>query len=285
MLEKQKKLIIDKDIFRGTSTSKLKEFAENYFLILPQVLYYECITANERREKLLDRFRMIILAGGYICPTCNDILRWEAKNLFPYGSLIDLEEVAEVKRVFEVNDRPYNPEHITKLQYNVLEFVGNIRSNTESFNEQLILEDPELLSEVRKWDSSRASKYERFRKWAELVDTNDIHTAACHCLRGLARELDKYCLSDEWVSWEYLRLMLIHFYEKTFLTHKGAKFSEHGIEHDLQDIKYVLLLSRADGLLTKDNELIKPLAKAVFPEKDVFSNLEEVPDTYKCYWK
>ena len=63
----------------------------------------------------------------------------------------------------------------------------------------------------------------------------------------------------------------------------GHRQKKHA-EHDYQDMEYVLLLSRADSLLTRDKKLVKPLAKAAFPEKDVFSSLDEVPDEYLCNW-
>jgi hypothetical protein len=49
-------------------------------------------------------------------------------------------------------------------------------------------------------------------------------------------------------------------------------------------LEYVLLLARADAIITRDKKLVEPLARAAFPEKDVFSSLEEVPDSYRCDW-
>jgi hypothetical protein len=68
------------------------------------------------------------------------------------------------------------------------------------------------------------------------------------------------------------------------LRHTGDGSGRVAVEHDLQDITYVLLLSRGDGLLTRDKDLVIPLAKAAFPEKDVFSSLEEVPKDYLGDW-
>ena len=91
-------------------------------------------------------------------------------------------------------------------------------------------------------------------------------------------------MSDEWVSWHFLRLYLILLMERSLLRHTGAASGQIYVEHDLQDITYVLLLSRADGLLTWDKGLVIPLAKAAFPEKDVFSSLDEVPEEYLGDW-
>jgi hypothetical protein len=279
-----KYIIIDKDVFKGTQTDKLVAFVQNHFLILPDTLYYECATNSTDKEELLYRFRSVILAGAYICPSFIDIIKKEANNLSPYGFLVKLEEVSTVRKTFQKNQRPYSLKHaeiMLKEEYNMAE---NILKSAHKFNDELVLEDPQLLREVRKWNSSRSTRLARFQKWAELIDAEDIHRCSRQLLGGLTRNPEKYCLSNDWISWHYLRLMLILFYEKAFLFHVGAQFSERAVEHDLQDMKYVLLLSRADGLLTGDKKLVKPLAKAAFPDKDIFSNLDEVPEQYVCHW-
>jgi hypothetical protein len=91
--------------------------------------------------------------------------------------------------------------------------------------------------------------------------------------------------SSEWISWQYVRLLnvIVMFYQS--LGAKGGFPQNERAEHDFQDMEYVLLLSRADGLLTRDKRLVKPLAKAAFPDKGVFSSLDEVPDSYRFDWR
>ncbi|MGD8786803.1 MAG: hypothetical protein PVJ60_05225 [Phycisphaerales bacterium] len=72
--------------------------------------------------------------------------------------------------------------------------------------------------------------------------------------------------------------------EYYYLSQMGGIPGIRRAEHDYQDMEYVLLLSRADGILTRDEKLVKPLAQAAFPEKDIFSNLDEVPEEYICHW-
>ena len=102
--------------------------------------------------------------------------------------------------------------------------------------------------------------------------------------KGFTNRPEEFCLSDKWVSWHFLRLYLILLQERTFLRHTGDGSGQIAVEHDLQDITYVLLLTRADGLLTRDKGLVIPLAKAAFPDKVVFSSLDEVPEDYIGYW-
>lgn len=278
-----KKLIIDKNVFGWTSISKIEQFVQNHFLILPDVLYYECVTDDDRREELLDRFRKIILAGGCICPGRNAIIQKEAEHLSPYGPLVDIQEIPAVRQTFRKNTRPYNSKDVETAYKNELKLAQQIITLADGFTEKLISEDSELLAEVRKLDSSKKIRPERLKRWAEAVDSQDINNASEKLLKGITKFPEKYCLSDEWVIWHFLRLTLILSMERTFLRHKGDTSGLIPIEHDIQDITYVLLLSRADGLLTRDCGCTC-LAKAAFPEKDVFSSLDEVPDEYLCNW-
>lgn len=158
-----------------------------------------------------------------------------------------------------------------------------IINNADDYTQKLIRDDPELLKEVRMCDNTKSKRFERLQQWVEFVDSQDMHEVAKTLLCEITNDPEKYCLSEKWVSWHFVRLMFIIIMERDFLRQNGDKSSEIIIEHDLQDMKYVILLSRADGLLTKDNCCFC-LAKAAFPEKDVFSSLDEVPEDYICDW-
>ncbi len=278
-----KQLIIDKSVFRATSTSKLKEFVENYFLILPDVLYYECVTSDEEQEELLDRFREVILAGGYICPSRNAIIQREAENLYPYSSLVDFKAVPAVRQTFQQNRRPYNSNSLKGAYRNELEMAQMIMDLADGFNEKLISEQPELLADVREWNSSKKIRQERLNMWAEFVDSQDMHNASKEQFKGITKFPEKYCLSPDWMSWHFFRLTYVIPEEYYYLRQIGGVPGNKRTEHDYQDMEYVFLLSRANGLLTRDDGCAC-LAKAAFPEKDVFSDLDEVPDEYTCHW-
>ncbi|HSW00682.1 MAG TPA: hypothetical protein VLI39_10950 [Sedimentisphaerales bacterium] len=87
------------------------------------------------------------------------------------------------------------------------------------------------------------------------------------------------------MSWQHVRLTTVLFLEYSFLRKgHGGGTEQESAEHDLYDVQYVVLLTRADGIITRDKKLVEPLARAAFSEKDVFSSLEEVPDSYRCDW-
>lgn len=64
--------------------------------------------------------------------------------------------------------------------------------------------------------------------------------------------------------------------------YSGPSIEIQDISNDIYDMEYVAYLSKADGILTQDKTLVIPLAKAAFPEKDVFSCIEDVPRSYKA---
>lgn len=277
-------LVIDKDVFRGTNTQSLCDFARKHFLVFPDDLYYECASADRKQEELLDRFRDVILAGGCICPRRNKMIRQEAESLSPYGALVDLETISAVRKTFQKNYRPYKPEEIETAKANELQVAQMIIEFGDAFAKKLASKEPQRLIEIRRCDSSKKGRPERLVQWAESVDSQDIHHASEEMLKGLTNRPDKFCLSEEWVSWHFLRLYLILLMECTFSRHTGDASNLISVEHHLQDMTYVMLLSRADGLLTRDRDLVIPLAKAAFPKKDVFSSLEEVPEDYLGDW-
>jgi hypothetical protein len=211
------------------------------------------------------------------------IIKWEDENLSPYGSLVDYNTIAAVRKTFRNNARPYDTEQVQKIYENELNLAKHILEVADGFNQEFSCEDPLLLAEVRKFDSSKEGKAERLRCWAEFIDSQDMHQVSTKQLAEYTSCPEKYCLSDEWVSWQFLRLANIVYLEKTFLRHKGGESGQIKMEHDIQDLTCVLLLCRADGIITCDNGC-KDLSQAAFPGKDVFSSLDDVSDKYLGSW-
>jgi len=216
-----KQLVIDKNVLQGTSIPSLCDFARSHFLILPDDLYYECASTDRMQQELLDRFRDVILAGGCICPRRNKIIQDEAKSLSPYGALVDMNTISAVRQTFQENKRPYNPEEIETAYRDELKMAQIIINLAVSFTQKLASEQPELLAKMKKCDSSKSARPKRLVKRAESVDSQDIHYASKRLLKGMTNHPDEFCLSDEWVSWHFLRLILILAFERTFLRHTG----------------------------------------------------------------
>jgi hypothetical protein len=229
-------LVIDKDVFQGTSTQSLCDFARSHFLILSDDLYYECASTDlKKQDELLDRFRDVILAGGCICPSRNTIIKKEAEDLSPYGPLVDMETISAVRKTFQKNSRPYKTQEVETAKANERQMAQMMINCADDFTRKLISEEPECLSQIRKCDSSKKGLCKRLVKWAEFVDSQNIHQASEEMLKGFTSQADKFCLSEEWVSWHFLRLYLILLVKRTFSRQTGGASKPIVIEHDLQD--------------------------------------------------
>lgn len=272
-----KQLIIDKDVFRGTSTSKLKEFVQNHFVILPRVLYDEVVTTQEERDKLVERFRSVVLAGGYICPASGYIIMKEAENLKPYGSLPDDKRTTSLRKIFKNKKEFLSRGEIGQIQDEMNKTAKMFEDFAKILSDNLTEELKNGFRELSNFDTPN-----RIVGLMELVDKNDIHDIATETMGHLTKGPSSFCLDKNWVSWQYVRLRLLLHYEHLFKVQISRKINLEKVEHDCMDMEYILLLSRANALLTNDKKLVTPLAKVAFPEKDVFSNLDEVPDEYLC---
>lgn len=280
-----KKLIIDKDVFRGTSTQQLCRFVKNHFLILPAVLIYECATdRNDPHHKLLKRFREVILAGGYICGEVEHIIRWEASKLQPYGFLADLSGTSELRDKLQKYKNISASPVIENLLNQCLDSAQILLNLAQNISDKIVSEIPEVDKKIR--GPLECNKLNRLKIWLERVDSSDIHAYAVRLLcPNLTKPPNRFCLSGDWVSWHYFRIVSVLAFEYSFLKKgKGKNTELIGAEHDINDIKYVVLLSRADALLTRDTKLVKPLAQSMFPKKDVFPSLDDVPCEYVCHW-
>ena len=279
---KLKQIIIDKDAFVGIKFDDLCDFVKNHSLILPLCLYGECATNEEEQQKLLDRFHRIISDGGYICQGGIHIVKKEGAMAQPYVFLADYDGT---NRMREQRTKGYvlsEPEDIGNIRKEHMDSAQVLLDGYKRVVDGVADEKYETAAEeVRK---SQADRQQRFNIWIQTVDSLDIHGLAVQVLVNFTNSPNKYCLSADWVTWHYLRIITTLVFEYNFLNGKPGKNQLTNAEHDLHDAEYVFLLSKADCLLTRDKKLVKPLAQAAFPEKDVFSNLDEVPDEYLCHW-
>lgn len=280
---KPKQLIIDKNVFVATKTDVLCDFAKNNFLILPEILLYECLTTQKNKEVLLDRFEQVLLVGAHICPNIKSILNEEANNLSPYGSFVNPKTTDKIRSAYKEQNGIFYK--LSEMSEYLDENIRNFLNPVEILYEEIQVNDPELSASIRQLDASSNNRLNRFRFWVQLVEQQDIHRLATENLAGITNRPEKYCLSDRWVSWNFFRVTYAVILEYRFLrNHSPTGIKENRAKHDLKDAEYVCLLSCADGVLTRDKKLVTPLAKAAFPEKDVFSDLDEVPDEYICHW-
>jgi len=80
-----------------------------------------------------------------------------------------------------------------------------------------------------------------------------------------------------------LRIYFAWAIEWAFKRNQSGPSFRGDIENDFYDMEYVACLCKADGLLTRDEGLVKPLAEASFPDKQeqVFSSIDQIPNDYE----
>ena len=285
MLAKQKQIIVDKDAFIGIGISKLCDFAKHHLVLACDTLLYECATASKQEPRvMLGHYKRFIKSGAYYCSCSVTYLQSEGENSEPYTWFLpDLDATKQIRtgeaRPEDLLD-PARTQEVFQSRCKVAKAI--LLDLSAKLKKRIDLENPDVGEKIKALPSDR---FARFRKLFERVDTHDLHQMCVDSQRDeWIRDKEKFCLSPEWMSWQHIRLINVIARNYYYLRQMGGAPGNETSEHDYQDMEYVLLLSRADGLLTRDEKLVKPLAKAAFPDKDVFSSLDEVPGDYVCHW-
>jgi hypothetical protein len=279
-----RQVVIDKNVLIGVGLDSLRDFAEDHCLLVSDTLLYECATATKHRpEQMLDRCEKLVRAGAHYCGSHIDFVRYEGEHSEPYPPLLlDLDVTqkirTQVRCLTSTKDSP-QISHIEDARHQVAkrEFLDV----SEELHKELASKHPEVVEVIKKWSADPST---RLRMLFEFIDAKNLHDMAIAILSPeWIKDKSRFCMSDGWISWHYARLLLA--VGDAYLHRRliGGPRGQKSAEHDFQDLEYALLLSRADGLLSGDKDL-RALACAAFPEKDVFSSLEEVPASYRCEW-
>jgi hypothetical protein len=290
MIPESKQIVIDKSAFQGMKTNLLCDFANHYLLIAPGVLLYECATSEDRgKMKLLERYGKLIRAGACCCLMGRDFTQWEGWHCRPYPSCLAATE--------DMTERTVRGEVQLEKNLGPTDAYEWERSRTRGacakyielshvLKQRVVQCCPNLRKEIKDFARDRPA---RLGLILSFIDKLDIHEMALRSFPSAwIRVPGEFCLSDEWVTWHRLRLGAAIAYEYWYKNQTGCVPKETTAEHDDQDAEYVLLLSRADAIITAERNpkeaLVPHLARAAFPQKDVFSSLEEVPESYRCDW-
>jgi hypothetical protein len=279
VLAKPKQIIIDKDSLIGINLGKLCSLANNHYLLACDTLLYECATTyKSNRKEILGRYKKIMEAGAYYCSCSVGYWQYEGKYGSPYPwFLADLNVTEKIRskkiRVEDMLDSNTTNQAF-QSRYNVAHRV--FLDLSSKVKKRLDSEKPEVGKAMRDLSSD---PFVRIRKLTERADLNDLHEMAVESVpEDWIKNETQFCLSPDWISWQYIRLTNIIVMNYYYLRQTGGAPGDNRAEHDYQDMEYLLLLSRADGILTNDQSLIQPFARAAFPEKQVFSSIDEIPD-------
>ena len=280
MTAKPKQIVIDKDAFMGIGLGNLRDFAKDHFLLLSDTLLYECVTAKKQiPQALLRRYEDLIRAGAYYCSMSRKFVEWECRHCQPYPWLLadrdETENLLNGRRRIGDLLAPEITDRARDRQYRLAE-VMLLRRSKE-------IADGASPDVARQFKAFPADTFSRLKKIQNEMGLNVRDLAVRYYAQWIADPV-RFCPSRQWMTWHdvYLREALRA--EYVYLGQTSSVPSERRAEHDYQDMEYVLLLSRADGIITRDKKMVEPLARAAFPEKDVFSSLEDVPESYRCDW-
>ena len=275
-----KLLILDKSVFQGTARSELVRFVKCHCVILPHALCVECAIsqkgnpsknskdAMQLTQKLLD----VVKSGAYAGKSPGKIVEEEKSRDAAIESLIDMEETQTMREGI-LDEEP----DLEKVREECYKAFKPTTDSVEQWADQ-------YHKNIRKRKLEKAFREEvdeddlvgRLGKWLQSID-------------GAKDDLSDQLLgngsnamsADRW-EWQMLRLSCAWGIELASKRNKsGPSFENYDeISNDIFDIYYVSHLSQVDGLVAGDKRLVQPLAKAAFPSKDVFGNINDVPCHY-----
>jgi hypothetical protein len=284
---KPKQIVLDKSAFiafTGHEFDALCDFSRHHVLLLSDTLLYECTTATRQSpEDLLRKYECLIEVGACYCSMSRRFIEWECRHCQPYPwFLADLDETKGV-RSGQTNLRSVLKPRIADQVRGGRWLAARkmLLDFSEEVKQQMDAIDPCLGKELWNFPGDRFTRLSKILYKMSL----DFHDTAVRSFPQWIRDPSRFCLSVEWMTWHRIRLLVAVIVDYMYHREKGDPPGNATAEHDYQDAEYVFLLSRADAIITTENRekgLVSPLARAAFPEKDVFSSLKEVPESYRC---
>jgi len=262
--------LLDKNVFVGTNQEELCKFVGSNNVILPETLFYECYTSSELSDKkFLKRLYQLLKGGAYVTYQLMQIIRDEGENLSLCSCIIDYSETDNLRARGFREEKTVGKAEIDEIKKDRSKMAISIKKLASTIYQKLKSDN---LREIRRLQMNRK---ERFRKWIEIADQNDIHDLAAESFREYVVDPKRFCLSTDWLSWHNMRLMYVFALEYSYLKITGHCPKDENAEHDLMDIEYLTFLARSDSFLTGDARL-RELAEVAFPDKKVYLSIREV---------
>lgn len=277
-----KLLVIDKCCFQGAKESDLIEFVKRNQVLLPHALGIECLTSsdcNGRRPSeapvhLLQKVETLTKAGAYLGRSFASIRKEEKANRRPVDRIVDENGTRLIRAGRVILTESFVRSEAADCQRAFDPWIACMRDLAHAMVRAM--KERSMSAGLQK-EIQETGEVERFGKWLQAADQSRIAILQ-KWIPTLASDV-----TEHWYTWRIIRLWYGWAMEwAARRSHVDENALRSDVSNDFWDIEYVAHLSVADGLLTKDKRLVEPLARAAFPEKDVFSSLEEVPDSYRC---
>lgn len=262
-----KLLVIDKTIFHAfyDCDEKLCEFVKKYNVVLPSTLAIECVISEKKQdkdpEKLLRSLVKAVKAGANIGYQSAELLTAEKITLCPVKSIVDEVLTQKLRKsTFEIS-----PDLIKQAAKHCMEVTEQIincffKPITETlYNE--ICKNKDFMNKF----SKPTNRKERRKEWIRFMDHNNVMN---NTLNAFFSEKINSHVDANWYTWQLFRIWCSYCWDWSHKKSLPGSYEKKDISNDFYDIEPVLYLSRADGLLTNDQKLQVPLAKAAYPKKE-----------------
>jgi hypothetical protein len=266
--------LLDKSVFVAISEKELCKFVSTHTVILPETLFYECYTNNELpNKKYLKRLYQLLKNGAYVTYQLMQIIAEEGKNLSPCTCIVDYSKTDNLCTKGFREEKTIKKAKIDEMRKDRSKLALSLKRLASKIVQNLKSNKPDYIEKIRSWNMSRE---ERFRKYIEEADKNDIHDLATESFRKYVTEPKRFCLSSEWLSWHWARLLYAKAWEYCYLEITETCPSDEHVEHDLMDVEYLTFLAKCNALLTGDKRFQSVTAEVAFPNKKIYSSIQEV---------
>lgn len=275
-----KLLVVDKSILHGLSDEKACALGKGYNVLLPYASAVECLISKASNKKpgkksaiLLRRFDGAIKAGAKIGYSLPKLFRAEKMTLCPAKSVVDESSTQQFREGTPNTSDDFIKQEAICCRKSFEPKIKLLSNLAETFYENLCKKG--LQEEFL--DDASQKHIDRLKKWIQGIDQQmrDI-------LNKCASEQISSHAESNWFTWQWYCLAFAWAIEWACKRNQSdSSYENHDISNDFYDIEYVACLSRADGLLTNDKRLVMPLAKAAYPQKDVFDDIKDIPQSYR----
>ncbi len=249
-------IILDKSFFQCTSLKSINELSKRHIVILPHVLFEECIRTqkNPGPDQLIKKALNAIKEGSYTSLSLANILKTEIETKQTINSIIDNDLTEGIR-----ND---------ELQF----FATGSKYKIEKDLNPLVL----FIEKIKHEFCNTLSNKEYAREWRqtdEIVGNRYIkfsNAASDQIIRSYFDKLYPTIIShvkNDWFSWHLMRMLIVLGIDWAYKRNKsGPSYQGSKITNDVYDMQYAIYLARADLLKSNDKGLLA-FAQALFPNK------------------
>jgi hypothetical protein len=276
---------MDKSVFHGTSPERLIQFVGEYNVLLPNTLGIECIISDEEDGKkpsknpsrLLDKLCILIRNGAYSGRSMGSMINRERESHKITDCIIDHENTKLI-REGKINLDPSFIESEAEIAKEAfLPMIDFCKKMATTTYESLVKKN---LQKSFRQQCNQTDPENRLKNWIQAADKLRERILNDQLSLPSFYITDR---NDKWLNWQLLRIYFAWAMEWACRRNASdSAMNNTDISNDFYDMEYVVYLNNADGILSRDGNLVLPLSKAAFPEKDVFSCLDDVTEEYRC---